>query len=125
MKLSKILDARPATAFPEEPAGVVWERMREGNADHAVVLDKSGVVGVLSRHDLSGPSGGTHRRMGRRVADLMRRDVVTATPSTSVRVAAKRMRVHGVGCLPVMERGRLVGIVTVAHLLALLEKVLS
>ena len=123
--MSEILDPKPSTAYPEEPAAAVWERMLEENADHILVLDKQQVVGVLSRHDLSGPAGGAHRRMGRRAGDLMRRDVVTVTPSTSVRAAAKRMRSRGIGCLPVVERGRVVGIVTVAHLLAVLEKTLK
>jgi CBS domain-containing protein len=63
--------------------------------------------------------------MGRRVADLMRPDVVKASPATDVRRAAGLMRRHGVGCLPVVDRGRLVGIVTVSDLLALLERMLA
>jgi len=96
--------------------------MQRKGVDHMVVLKETQVVGVLSRHDLGGPAGGTHRRMGRRVADLMRRDVVTATPDTTVRSASMRMRRQGVGCLVIVERGRLAGIVTVKRLLALLEK---
>jgi CBS domain-containing protein len=35
------------------------------------------------------------------------------------------MRSRGIGCLPVVERGRVVGIVTIAHLLAVLENTLK
>jgi CBS domain-containing protein len=49
---------------------------------------------------------------------------VTATPATSVRGGSMRMRHRGVGCLPIVSRGRLVGVVTVSRLLTLLEKVL-
>jgi CBS domain-containing protein len=55
----------------------------------------------------------------------MRRDVVTATPAASVRGGSMRMRRCGVGCLPIVERGRLVGVVTASRLLAVLEKVLA
>ena len=124
MKLSDILDAHPITASPNESAGVAWERMQAKGVDHLVVLAGDRVVGILSRHDLCGPAGGTHRRMGRRVADLMRRDVVTATPATSVRRASARMRRRGVGCLPIVVGGSLVGVVTVSRLLVVLEKTL-
>jgi CBS domain-containing membrane protein len=55
----------------------------------------------------------------------MHEDVVTATPASSVRRAASLMRRRGIGCLPVVERDRLVGIVTVSQLLAVLERALG
>ena len=84
MKLREILDDSPVTASPDESAGAAWERMRSQDTAHLVVIKDDRVVGLVSRHDLGGPAGGAHRRMGRRVADLMQRDVVTATPETSV-----------------------------------------
>ena len=122
MKLSEILHGKPPTASPHETAASAWDRMQAVHADHLIVLREGEPVGVLSRPDLGGPFGGTHRRMGRRVADLMRRDFITASPRTEVRRAAMLMRRHGVGCLPVLERGRVVGIVTVSDLLRLLER---
>lgn len=125
LKLSDILDAHPLTASPHESAGAAWERLKATDADHLIVLRDGKIVGVLSRHDLDGPAGGTRRRMGRRVGDLMRRHVVTATPGTSVRGGSMRMRRRGVGCLPIVVGGRLVGVVTTSRLLAVLERVLS
>ncbi|HEY8086735.1 MAG TPA: CBS domain-containing protein, partial [Polyangiaceae bacterium] len=88
MKLREILHGEPPTASPDESAAGAWDRMRALEVDHLVVLKGGELVGVLSRHDLTGPAGGTHRRMGRRVADLMRPDVVKASPATDVRRAA-------------------------------------
>jgi CBS domain-containing protein len=50
------------------------------------------------------------------VADLMTRDVVTVDPSASYHDCARLMRLHGVGALPVVGAGRLVGIVTLTDL---------
>jgi CBS domain-containing protein len=50
------------------------------------------------------------------VADLMTRDVVKIKPSTTSRECVRLMRMHGVGALPVVEDGRLVGIVTMTDL---------
>jgi CBS domain-containing protein len=125
VKVRDILDSHPVTAAPNESAGAAWERMHDRGIDYVVVLDDDRVVGMLSRHDLGGPAGGTRRRMGRRVGDLMRGDVVTVTPETSVQRAAMLIRRQGFGCLAVVVRHRLVGVVTVSHLLALLEKELA
>ncbi len=122
MKVQEIMHREPPTAAPGESAASAWDRMHGERIDHLVVVTDGRVVGLVSRQDLSGPSGGAHRRMGRRVADLMRHEVPTISPGTDLRRAAAQMRRHRVGCLPVVERGRLVGVITVSDLLTLLER---
>ncbi len=46
------------------------------------------------------------------VTSIMRRDPLTVTPETATVDAIELMRANGVGCLPVVEDGRLVGILT-------------
>lgn len=46
------------------------------------------------------------------VEELMRSPVLTVAPDLSLREAAQQMNSAGVGCLPVVEGGRLVGILT-------------
>ena len=120
MKLSEIMNATVATAAPDESAAAAWDRMRALDASYLVVTTEGGILGVLSWHDLMGPAGGAHRRMGRRVGELMHRDVVFGTPGTSVERAAATMRRHRVGCLPILERHQLVGIVTTSDMLGVL-----
>jgi CBS domain-containing protein len=47
-----------------------------------------------------------------RISRLYTRDVVTAELSETVLKAARRMRLHDVSALPVVEHGQLIGIVT-------------
>lgn len=47
-----------------------------------------------------------------RVVDIMRGPAVTVSPETSVQEAARRLTAEAVGCLPVEQEGRLLGIVT-------------
>jgi CBS domain-containing protein len=108
----------PTIASPDESAEAAWDRMVSSDVDHLAVLQEGRVVGMISRVDLSGPRGGTHRRMGRRVGELMHRDVVRATSRTTVRRAAKLMCEHRTDCLLIVDRQRLTGILTVWQLLA-------
>jgi CBS domain-containing protein len=48
----------------------------------------------------------------KRVREVMQRKVVTIAPEASLLLAARRMREHQIGCLPVLERGELLGMIT-------------
>ena len=52
-----------------------------------------------------------------RVKEIMVYPVMTVSPETSVNEAAKLMIQEGIGCLPVVQEGRLTGIVTKTDLL--------
>jgi CBS domain-containing protein len=120
MKLRDVMRSEVATASTAESAADAWERMRAMDAGYLVVMKEDDVAGILSWHDLSGPSGGGHRRMGRTVGELMHKDVVTAGPEMAVAQAASLMRKRRVGGLPILERGKLVGIVTTYEMLGIL-----
>jgi len=111
------LRSPPTIASPDESAAAAWERMLSAGVHHVVVLQEGRVVGLLARGDLSGPQGGSHRRMGRRVGELMHRDVVTTTSNASVRRAASLICRSRSECLVVVDRGRLTGVLTVWRLL--------
>src|SRR6266536_339474 len=54
-----------------------------------------------------------------RVQDIMSSPVVTVSSTTGIKEAAELLVGHGFSALPVVDRGRLVGIVTEADLVAL------
>ncbi len=64
----------------------------------------------------SGPCPSTiyHEHWGALVLikDLMRRKVGAVQPDTPLAIAARQMRDDDVGCLPVLDRGRLLGMLT-------------
>lgn len=57
--------------------------------------------------------------MGIPIATLMRTDVLTASPDMPLKEAAKLLLTHRYGCLPVVENGKLTGIITEADFLRL------
>jgi acetoin utilization protein AcuB len=119
MRLEEIMSRHVMSVPRHEVADAAWSRMREHRMHHLVVLDGREVIGVLSDRDLGAGKGSALRR-GKVVEELMSREVVVAAPDMTVREAANRMRGHGIGCLPVLSRGKLVGIVTTTDLLELI-----
>lgn len=57
-----------------------------------------------------------------RLADIMSTSVVTAKPGEKVRALARRMNLHRIGCVVVVDHRRVVGVVTERDLLRLTAK---
>jgi CBS domain-containing protein len=107
--------------------------MRLGRIRHLLVVHDDGeLAGVLSQRDLF--LGGLLRALGygahakaqalspRVVKEAMVADPLTTTPNTPLEDAARVMLDNKIGCLPVIDKGKLVGIITesdfVAHVAA-------
>ena len=90
--------------------------MQQREIRHLVVADGKHLLGIVSERDLGGKTGADLRK-GRTVGELMTSPLVSATPETTVRQAANLMRGRTIGCLPVVDEGRLVGIVTTTDVL--------
>lgn len=98
--------------------------MNLGRIRHLPVLDDDGkeVVGIVSQRDLFrgalAQALGYGQRARRKlldtlfVKDVMATDVLTTTPDTPLAEAARVLMERKIGCLPVIEDGRLVGILT-------------
>lgn len=121
MRLQEIMSKSVETIPYDHPAELAWERMKQQRIHHLVVMRGHEVVGVLSSEDLGGAQGEYHRR-DQIVSDMMSPRPVTASPQTTVREAANLLRGRSIGCLPIMEKEKLVGIVTVTDLLELIGR---
>ena len=106
------------TLSPEATAGEALALCRERRIRHLPVLEGGQLAGILSDRDLRSatPALGDPVRAAAleeiRISDVMTRDVVSARPDDPIEEAANRMREKRIGCLPVVEEGTLVGIVT-------------
>jgi len=88
--------------------------MEEVGCRHLPVLEDDRLVGILAKKDVSCECSSS-----RQVGEVMNRKLHTAMPDETVDVAAATMAVSKVDCLPVMEDGRLVGILTTYDVLDL------
>ncbi len=121
MRLKDVMTTRVETITEDRPAGEAWDRMRARRIHHLVVVRRGQVVGLVSERDLGGRNGSS-LRAGKAVGELMTPHAVTADPRAPVRQAANLLRGRSIGCLPVVDGDRLVGIVTLTDLLELIGR---
>jgi acetoin utilization protein AcuB len=119
MRVGEVMTRRVETVSAGESAEVARQRMRQKRIRHLVVTSGRDVVGVVSDRDLK--EAGSFRQV-ETVGELMTSPVVTARPETTLRQAANLLRGRTIGCLPVLEEGRLLGIVTTTDLLELIGR---
>jgi acetoin utilization protein AcuB len=122
MRLGEIMTASVKTVSPADSAEEAFQRMRLHRIHHLVVMEGRAVAGIVSDRDL-GSAGGAALRRNRTVNDLMSRSVATGTPHMTERQAANLLRGRSIGCLPVVDGGKLVGIVTITDLLEIVGEV--
>lgn len=121
MRIADIMSTRVRTVGLADSAGLAWDRMQMHRIHHLVVVRDAQILGVITDRDL-GSAHGQEVREGRSVRDLMTPSVTTITSGTTVRAAANLMRGQRIGSLPVVDRGKLVGIITVWDLLDLIGR---
>src|ERR687894_692129 len=135
-----IMDTDPATVRPETPVEEVVSTLRRHELPGLPVVDGEGrVVGMITEADLVLPDddgdlhiphyinlfGGTifleplsrfeqrlRKAFASNAADMMTSDPDTVSPDTTVQEAARIIHESGHNRLPVVEDGRLVGVVT-------------
>jgi CBS domain-containing protein len=111
------------TVLPDTDAQTASDLMAEGELRHLVVVDSDGdLLGVVSHRDLLRRSlveqADVPRYVEREllartsVRDVMVGPVLTADPDQEVDEAARALFENKIGCLPVVEGSRVVGILT-------------
>lgn len=121
MRIAELMTRQVDVVQPDTSAADAWELMRRKRIRHLVVMRAGEIVGILSDRDIGGRAGSAVR-LGRTVAELMTPKVVSIASSETVRAAANLMRGRTIGCLPVVDRGRLAGVITVSDLLTLIGR---
>ena len=123
LRVKDVMSREVRTVTRNDQLGVADKLMKDERIRHLPVIDESGdVCAVVSQRDLF--RGALLRALGygSRAEETMLRQVVvkeamsaelfTTTPDTPVAEAARVMIERRIGCLPVLEGGKLVGIVT-------------
>jgi len=119
--LVKEMMRRPVTTIPVTTTlGEADQLLHARGFRHLPVVDGARLVGVLTDRDIryaTSNLGPAPRSAGDSVALAMSSPPLTADPLDPVEDAARIMREHKIGCLPVLDGGELVGILTGMDLL--------
>jgi acetoin utilization protein AcuB len=102
--VSEAMERRVVTVSLEATVGEAADLARHAGVDHLLVLDGEALAGVLCTCDLGGA------RVGELVADCMTLPVLTVRADAQLEDAATTMHECGVGCLPVVVGGLVLGI---------------
>ena len=119
MRVQDVMTRRVESVSAEGSAEGALQQMRSKRIRHLVATRDGKVAGVVSSRDLE--SLGSFRQV-QTVADVMSSPAVTARPDMTLRQAANLLRGRTIGCLPVMDEGKLVGILTITDLLELIGR---
>ena len=131
--VAQVMVSPVVTANPRDTLADIRTLSQRRQIRHVPIVENGKLVGIVTDRTLREAS--THPAVYNLLLDLLAsldrgtveeimirdEEVVTVPPDTSVRSAARLMRERKVGCLPVVQDGRLVGMVTTSDLLAVLS----
>jgi CBS domain-containing protein len=133
LSVADVMTHDVATVGWNEKLLVADDVMRLGRIRHLPALNEDGeLVGILTQRDLF--HSGVIKALGygtnatRKALDMlvvkeaMTSAVLTTTPETPLREAAELMLSRKIGCLPVLQAGKLVGILTESDFVALVAR---
>lgn len=145
MNAADIMTSKVITVLPETTVGEIAETLLANRISAVPVVDKAdNLLGIVSEGDLiHRVESGTERRRSwwlvllaakpilaqefvkshaRKAADLMTHPVITAKPDTPLSELASLLEKHHIKRVPVVNDGKMVGIVSRANLLQALVR---
>ncbi|NCQ22367.1 MAG: CBS domain-containing protein [Sphingomonadales bacterium] len=118
--VSELLSDKGNRVFAIHPTATVLDAVREMDQKEVgalVVLEDGALRGVLSERDYARRVILRGRRSDEtRVEEIMTVEVVTVAPSVSVDECMELMTEHRVRHLPVLDGGRVVGVISIGDL---------
>ncbi len=109
------------TVSPEDTVGHVLRLIEKTGYMGFPVLDDEKLVGIITFEDVEKVP--IEERTKVKVKDVMTRNVITLTPKDDLRRALEVMVIRGIGRVPIVENGKLVGIVTKGDIIRTYAKV--
>ena len=124
-QVADLMTKEVVTLYRNDEIALADDLMNLGRVRHIPVVDEDEtLVGIITQRDLFrsallqslgyGKNVSDPTLAGIRIKELMTTNVITTHSSTPLRDAAELMLHQKVGCLPVLDEGKLAGILTEA-----------
>ncbi len=119
MKLREVMRPGTYTISDTDALGVAYAAMNRSHVRHLPVMHGDKLVGLLSERDVlvARARADGNGWWGRPVSEAMHSPVQTAGPDDSLTEVAGRMALGKLGAMPIVERGKLLGIATITDVL--------
>lgn len=120
-KVSDMMTPNPHTLLRSNSIDDARKMMNEHDIHHLPIVDEEGIMlGLVTQKDLLSAQESSLERQDRnldshhlaQLSELMHKNVMTVSPHGGLKEAAKFMQKHKIGCLPILDSGKLVGIIT-------------
>ena len=108
------MTANPITISPQDTLATAREKMTNGKFRRLPVVQDGALVGILTDRDILRFIGSEERT---RVVGAMTETPLTIPPTLPVEDAVHLMRKHQVSGLPVVEQGKVVGMITTSDIM--------
>jgi acetoin utilization protein AcuB len=135
MRIRDVMTKNPVTIDSETLVLDAQKVMKENNIRRLPIVDKGKLVGIITQHDLleASPSPATSLSIHElnyllakmKVKEIMKKNPVTITPDTPFEEALKIGQEKKIGSFPVVDNGKLVGIVTESDIVRFLTRALG
>ena len=122
MRVEHIMSSPVITVSGDTPVLEAANLMKERRIERLPVLDGTRLVGIVTKDRVlrASPSAATSLSLHEihylfaklTVREIMEADPITVAPSTTVEEAVRLAQQKRVGCLPVLDGGKVVGILT-------------
>ena len=120
MLIREVMHPDPVTVSPDARLKDAYKLMEEQNIRHLPVVDNETIVGIVTDRDLRLATSLLSKSpydTDSAVEKVMSHPVQTTHPSDPIEIATRTMRELKIGCMPVVEDNKLIGIVTGMDLL--------
>jgi CBS domain-containing protein len=128
----EIMKGSPVTLKPDDTLDLANDIISLGRIRHIPVVENDKLIGIISERVLMGAAASRIFGLKQKnksallksvlIKEIMRKRVVTVEPDTPIKDAAHLMADRKLGCVPVVESGALVGLVTTTDVLRYVEK---
>jgi len=117
MNVRELMTATPVTVEPKATLGEVAVLMKQEDCGSIPVVENGRLVGIVTDRDIviRGVAAGTDSKT-QRVSTVMSADPVTVGPDDDLARAEKLMADRQIRRLPVVDKGKLVGIIVTAQI---------
>jgi CBS domain-containing protein len=117
MKVRELMTKQPAAVEPHATLGEVATLMKQEDCGSIPVVEGGRLIGIVTDRDIvvRGIAAGADPKT-QRVNKIMSSDPVTVGPDDDITDAEKKMADRQIRRLPVVENGRLVGLIVTAQI---------